>query len=114
MLLALKNKSITAARIKRILLYVLLDITSKDIDISKEVTPYIRVLGIRKESKQLLSEISKKKNVITSVKDFEKTCKNKKLLRLLEIDKTATDIYTLGYNENSKTGLDYTEKLIIF
>ena len=114
LLLALKNKSITAARIKRILLYVLLDITSKDIDISKEVIPYIRVLGIKRDSKQLLSDISKKRNVITSVKDFEKTCKNKKLLRLLEIDKTATDIYTLGYNENSKTGLDYTEKLIIF
>lgn len=110
---SVKNKSITAARLKRILLYVLLDIKNTDIALSKITTPYIRVLGIRKESKKLLSEISKNKNVITSVKDFENTCKNKKLLRMLEIDKRATDTYTLAYKTNSKAGLDYTKKLIV-
>ena len=113
-LLALvKNKSITAARIKRILLYILLDIKEKDIIDSKSIAPYIRVLGIRKESKDLLSKISKNKNVITSIKDFEVSCKNKKLLNMLNIDKRATDIYTLAYKDNSKANLDYTNKLIV-
>ena len=109
----LKNKSITAARIKRILLYIILGITKKDIEMSRTTAPYIRVLGIRENSKELLSLISKKKNVITSIKDFETSSKNKKLLRMLEIDKTATNIYTLAYSKESKSHLDYTQKLII-
>lgn len=109
----IKNKSITAARIKRILLYILLEINKQDINISKETMPYIRILGVKKNSKELLSYISKKKNVITSVKDFESNCKNKKLLRMLEIDIKASNIYTLAYKRNSKSNLDYTQKLII-
>lgn len=108
----LKNKSITAARIKRFLLYILLDISKNDIEISKSIKPYIHVLGINKKSKKLLSEISKNNNVITSLKDFEKQTKNKKLLRLLEIDKNASNIYTLAYKNDSKSNLDYTQKLI--
>lgn len=109
----IKNKSITAARIKRILLYILLEINKQDIHISKETMPYIRILGVKKNSKELLSYISKKKNVITSVKDFESNCKSKKLLRMLEIDIKASNIYTLAYKKNSKSNLDYTQKLVI-
>lgn len=108
----LKNKSITAARIKRILLYILLDITKKDIEISKIVKPYIHVLGINKKSKKLLSDISKKNNVITSLKNFENQNTNKNIQRLLDIDKNASNVYTLAYKNNSKSNLDYTNKLI--
>ncbi len=109
----LKNKSITQARIQRILLYILLGITKQDMEISKSTIPYVRILGINQKGKELLSPISKQtQNLITSVKPFENKCKDKNLLRMLEIDKLATDIYTLAYTKNSKSNLDYTNKII--
>lgn len=105
----LKNKSITQARIQRILLYILLGITKQDMELSKQITPYVRILGANKKGKELLSNIP---NCITSVKPFENTCTSNELLRLLEIDKLSTDIYTLAYSQDSKSNLDYTTPLI--
>ena len=61
----------------------------------------------------LLSQINPKVSVITSLKRFEEDNRNQKLTKLLDIDKIATDIYTLGYRKNSRTGLDYTTGLIL-
>ena len=108
---ALKNKSITQARIQRILLYILLEITKSDMELSKRITPYVRVLGMSENGKKMLSDISKDINVITSVKAFEKTCDDSDLLRMLEIDKKATDIYTLAYVKDSVANLDYTTRI---
>ena len=108
---ALKNKSITQARIQRILLYILLGITKSDMELSKRITPYVRVLGMSENGKKILSNISKDINVITSVKAFEKTCDDSDLLRMLEIDKKATDIYTLAYIKDSVANLDYTMRI---
>ena len=108
---ALKNKSITQARIQRILLYILLEITKSDMELSKRITPYVRVLGMSENGKKILSDISKDINVITSVKAFEKTCDDSDLLRMLEIDKKATDIYTLAYVKDSVANLDYTTRI---
>jgi len=108
----LKNKSITQARIKRILLYILLGVTKKDIEISKSITPYIRVIAMTDNGKKLLPVISQNCKVITSVKDFESKCNDSNLLRLLEIDRRATDIYTLAYSSDSRANLDYTTKII--
>ena len=108
----IKTKRYTQNRIQRILLYALLDIKKADMEMSKKVKTYIRVLGFNENGQKLLSEISKKNNVITSVKNFEKSNKNTKLKRMLEIDKYATDIYTLGYANNSIAKLDYTNGII--
>ena len=108
---ALKNKSITQARIQRIFLYILLGITKSDMELSKRITPYVRVLGMSENGKKILSDISKDINVITSVKAFEKTCDDSDLLRMLEIDKKATDIYTLAYVKDSVANLDYTMRI---
>ena len=109
----IKSKRYTQTRIQRILLYALLGITKKDMEISKKITPYVRVLGCSDNGKMLLSQISEDVKVITSLKKFENTNKNKKLARLLEIDKRATDVFTLGYKKNSKANLDYTKGLIL-
>ena len=108
-----KSKRYTQTRVQRILLYALLGITKKDMGFSKKMTPYIRVLGCSENGKMLLSQINKKAKVITSFKKFEKANKNRKIKRMLEIDKKATDIYTLGYKKESKAGLDYTKGLIL-
>ena len=107
----LKNKSITQARIQRILLYVLLGITKSDMELSKKITPYVRVLGMSENGKKILSDLPKDINVITSVKTFEKNCDDSDLLRILEIDKRATDIYTLAYAKDSVANLDYTMRI---
>ena len=117
----IKSKRYTQTRIQRILLYALLEITKKDMEISKKMTPYIRVLGCSEKGKILLSQINSKAKVITSLKKYEVSNKDKRfcigkqkiLNRMLEIDKMATDIYTIGYKKDSKAGLDYTKGLIL-
>ena len=112
----IKSKRYTLTRIQRILLYSMLGITKKDVEISKKITPYIRVLGVSNKGKMLLSHLCSKKTkapIITSVKNFLDSTKDKNLRRLLEIDILASNIYTLGYGYDSKANLDYTEKLII-
>ncbi len=109
----IKSKRYTQTRIQRILLYALLGITKKDMELSKKMIPYVRVLGCSNNGKILLSQINKKAKVITSLKKFEDNNKNKKITKFLELDKRATDIYTLGYKNNSKAGLDYTKGLIL-
>lgn len=109
----IKNKRYTQTRIQRILLYGLLGISKKDMEMSKKAAPYIRVLGCNRQGKRLLSEIDRDK-LITSVKDYENKNKNKSknLKRMLEIDKNATNMYTIAFKENSKCNLDYTKPLI--
>ena len=117
----IKSKRYTQTRIQRILLYALLGITKKDMEMSKKITPYIRVLGCSEKGKMLLSQINSKAKVITSLKKYEVSNKDKRfcigkqktLNRMLEIDKMETDIYTIGYKKDSKAGLDYTKGLIL-
>ena len=110
-----KSKRYTQTRIQRILVYALLGITKKDMEISKKVNPYIRILGVSNRGKALISEISRMNNnipIVTSVKKFMTESKNKNLKRLLRIDINATDIYTLGYLKDAYANLDYTHKII--
>ena len=112
----IKSKRYTRTRIQRILLYALLGITKKDMVISKQISPYIRVLGFNENGKKLLSKITKENpnlEIITSVKKFEDKCKSKDLQNMLKKDILASNIYTLGYEKISEANLDYTKKLII-
>lgn len=113
---SIKSKRYTRSRIQRILLYSILNITKKDIQDSYKIKPYIRVLGASQRGKILLSQISNPKAkypVITSVKKFMDNNNNKILKNMLEKDILATNLYTLGYEYDSKANLDYTKKLII-
>lgn len=109
------SKRYTKTRISRILVYGLLGITKKDMELSKSAIPYVRVLGFNKAGQNLLSMISRtnpKLPLITSVKKFEELNKNKNLHAMLAKDIFATDVYTLGYEFDSWAGLDYTNRLI--
>lgn len=113
---SIKSKRYTRSRIQRILLYSILNITKKNIQDSYRTKPYIRVLGISQKGKILLSQISNSKSkqpVITSVKKFMDNNNNKILKNMMEKDILASNIYTLGYEYDSKSNLDYTKKLII-
>ena len=109
------SKRYAKTRISRILVYGLLGITKKDIALSKSTTPYVRVLGFNENGRRLLSMIASanpKLPLITSVKKFEESNKNKNLQTMLEKDIWATDVYTLGYEFDSWAGLDFTQRLI--
>ena len=111
----IKSKRYTSTRLQRILLYSLLNITKKDIELSKKTIPYIRVLGLNKRGKFLISEIAKanpKLEIVTSVKKFVDKTTNKNLKNMIEKDIWATDVYTLGYQFDSYSNLDFTKKLL--
>ena len=110
-----KSKRFTHTRLQRILLYSLLNITKEDMLLSKKITPYIHVLGLNSNGRNLLSQISKANpelKIITSVKKFENACTDLNLKHILEKDILATNIYTLAYTKNSFANLDYTTHLI--
>lgn len=114
-----KSKRYTQTRIQRILLYALIGITKKDMEDSKKVLPYARILGFNSKGRILISEIMKanpKLNLITSVNKFVKeksTRNNRQLMQMLNKDIISTDIYTMGYRKDSKANLDYTHNMII-
>ena len=111
-----KTKRFTQTRIQRILLYSLLGITKKQMETSKKVTPYVRVLGFDNKGKELISEMMRlnpKLNVVTSVKRYIDTVASRNLKEMLETDILATNIYTLGYYKDSYSNLDYTNKIEI-
>ena len=110
----IKSKRYTRSRIQRILLYSILNITKKDIQNSYKVKPYIRILGASSHGKYLLSRLSTPKYpLVTSVKKFMDATNNKILKNMMEKDILASNIYTLGYEYDSKANLDYTKKLIV-
>lgn len=110
-----KSKRYAQTRIQRILIYALLGITQKMMDTSRKVTPYIRVLGFNEKGKKLISEAmsrNPKLNLVTSVKKYMETNKNKALKEMLKTDIYATNVYTLGYEKDSWANLDYTNKIV--
>ena len=109
------SKRYTETRLKRILFYSLLNITKKEMELSKKVIPYARVLGFTDKGKFLLSKINKANpnlKVITSVKKFIDTNNNKNLQIMLNKDIFATNVYTLGFPKDSWGNLDFTHKII--
>ena len=113
----IKTKRYTNTRIQRILLYALLGITKDDMKNSMKVQPYIRVLGMNNKGKDLISVISRSNpnlNIITSVKKYIDSNPNKNLLNMLNIDINATNTYTLGYEKDSWSNLDFTHNIIIY
>lgn len=113
----IKSKRYTQSRIQRILLYALLNISSKDISSSIRVNPYIRVLGFNKHGKRIISAIAAanpKLNIIVSVKKFMENSNNNTLRNMISKDILATNIYTLGYEKDPIANLDYTHKVIEF
>lgn len=111
----IKSKRYTQSRIQRILLYALLGIKKSDMEISKNILPHVRVLGFNQNGKKLISEICKNNpelNVITSVKKFINTNSNENLKLLLNKDIFASDVYSLGFKNNSIANLDFKNEII--
>ena len=112
----IKSKRYTSTRLQRILLYALLNITKKDIQISRKTVPYIRVLGFNERGRYIISEVARqnpKLEIITSVKKYLDNCNNRNLQLMLSKDIWSTNVYTIGYEYESLNNLDYTHKMVI-
>lgn len=111
------SKRYTETRIRRILLYSLLKITKRDMLVSKKTTPYVRILGFNDKGKNLISKAKRanpKINIVSSVKKFEDSNLNKNLKTMLNVDIFATNVYTLGFSNDSWSNLDYKTKIISY
>lgn len=115
----IKSKRYTQTRVQRILIYGLLNITKKDMQNSKNIVPYVRILGFNQKGRMLLSEIAKenqKINMITSVGKYVKQDSrkaNKQELQMLSTDIFSTNVYTLAYKQDARANLDFTNNMII-
>ncbi len=108
---SLKSKRYTAAKLRRCIMHILLGIKKEDAYPPKGV-PYIRVLGVRREKRYILGELSERAQlpvVINVKKDMEHLDSFGR--RCLEKDIFATDLYMLKSRKN--TGADYTNGLIV-
>ncbi len=105
-----KTKRYTYTKIQRALLHIILNFKKKEIQNIK----YIRVLGFRKQSQQLISALNKNSciPVITNLKKAEKLSN---LNETLKQEAMATDIYYLAMPALNQRFMDkeYTTSIII-
>ena len=92
----LKSKELTYTRISRTLLHILLDIRKEEYAFwhAADNVPYLRVLGFRRESSALLTQIKKETStpLITKVADASSIL-SPAAMKVLQKDIFASDIY---------------------
>ncbi len=106
----IKTKRYTMARIRRLCIYALLNITA---DMPKKSPPYARVLAFNSKGAELLKDIKKAcpLPLITNVADGYKTLDNN-AKRIFDVDLLATDIFNMATQKNSACGADFTRGVI--
>ncbi len=83
-----KTKAYTMARLKRICLYALFDITKENYEECAKCPPYVQILALRANRKDILSALSMGcKNVLTRYSDVNKV--DKSLRYMIKLDFTA-------------------------
>lgn len=89
----LTTKRYTSTRIKRMLMYVLFNITKNDMnDALSEDINYIRVLGFSNNGKSYLSKIKKDINIYTNIKEG--------ISKILDIELKVSKILDIIYSSN--------------
>lgn len=105
-----KTKNITMARIKRCIFQILLEITKEQEDVDM---PYVRILGMKRETSNCLKEIQKTSLVGRLATDSDKLGDSAKCR--LSQDIFASDIYRSAMMKKSGVYIpdEYKQKLII-
>lgn len=89
----LTSKRYTSTRIKRMLMYILFNITKEDINkCNNEKIDFIRVLGFNKKGKDYLSKIKKDLKIYTNIKEG--------ISNILDIELKVSKILDIIYNTN--------------
>lgn len=110
----IKTKRYTFTKIQRALLHIILDIKKSDITeiYLNKGCPYIRVLGFKKESSDLVKELSEKSSVpvIINLKNDIKKLDNT-AINLIQKEILSTDLYYMY--SSRKTGEEYRQPIIV-
>lgn len=122
---SIKTRRYTRTKIQRIILHLMMNLSKKDVKIFNRCGPlYARVLGFSKKGKTLLRTIkknsstpliSKLSNYLRQIISEENNNVRNRLIKMLDYDILATDIYVLG-NEKAEdriARLDFTHKIVI-
>ncbi|MDE6518941.1 MAG: nucleotidyltransferase family protein [Ruminococcus sp.] len=108
MLESVKTKCFTMARIKRVLLSMLIGITKNDATI---LPPYVRVLAFNEKGREILALTKKSKKIPIGTSLAKLGRLNADAQRYAEIESTATDIYSLAFENILQANTDYTRKI---
>ena len=115
----LKTKEVTYSRISRCLLHILLDMRKSELDkyINElDITPYARILGFRKSSTALLTEISKHASIplISKLADAQ-TLLSENVYAMLKKEILINDIYSCIRASKNKTPMtnEYSTPIVI-
>jgi len=102
-----KTKKFTMARLKRICLYILFDITKEAYEESAQCPVFVQILALRKDRKDILSALSDScRNVLTRYSDINRV--DKSLRYLVKLDFSAQG--TLDIINRSKY---YNKKMLL-
>jgi len=122
---SIKTRRYTRTKIQRIILHIMMNLSKEDISIFNKCGPlYARVLGFSKKGKTLLRAIkknsstpliSKLSNYLRQTISEENSHVRNRLVKMLNYDILATDIYVLGNKkaEARVARLDFTHKIVI-
>lgn len=106
----ISTKRYTITRLKRILVHLLINLNKNVIKSLHSYGPqYIRILGLNTKGVEILNQ-AKRTSTLPLINKFADYTKidNEILHQMIEIDKRATDIYSLGLKEGKmKANLDY-------
>lgn len=107
LLLNVKTKAFTMARIRRVILYAVLGIESSDFNL----TPYARVLAFNNRGTEILSHAKKleKIDISTSLKELERKSENNK--RLAELDVLTSEFAGMCQSVISDEPNEYSVKI---
>ncbi len=115
----LKSKDLTYSRISRVLIHILLDIRKEDYNrkASFDMIPYLRVLGFKRNAKELLSEIKKEASapLITKVADASDELSPSDYA-FFKKDLFAADLYRglhFPYPDNQVLKNEFTQEIIV-
>jgi len=122
---SIKTKRYTRTKIQRIILHLMMNLSKKDVKIFNRCGPlYARILGFSKKGKILLRTIkksssapliSKLSNYLRQIISEENNNVRNELIKMLNYDILATDIYVLGNKkaEDRVARLDFIHKIVI-
>ncbi len=118
---AIKSKRFTRTRIQRIIIHSLFDLTKTEVQKFNKMGPlYCRVLGMSENGKKILhkAKSNSKLPLVLKLKNFynhNKRSGNNLVLKMLNYDILATDLYVLAYKKSELRtgGKDFTNYLSI-
>ncbi len=113
LLMSLKTKRYTMSKLRHAILHIILDIKKTEVfHYLKTGLPYIRVLGFRRDKRELLTELSKKSSIplITNIKSAEKSLSITEYA-LLKKEILSSDLYYI--NTTKEVNSEYTKSIVI-